>query len=159
MRLGHAALTSSQFFILNVHDDRVLNHTLWCVSYLSNGNEEQVRAILDLGIADQIVLAMGHQEMTHKAPAIRAAGNLLTETDELSAVLVENGVIPALANTLDDPSRILKKEACWALSNLLVGKMQFLEQVFDYKDNFIIKKLFELIHSSETEVSYLLVLF
>ena len=54
-----------------------------------------------------------------RAPALGAAGNLLAVCEELSAITVENGVISALSDLLNDPIKLIRKKACWALSNVL----------------------------------------
>ena len=136
----------------DVHNDDVLSHILWCVSHLADGGESQVRALLELGIAPSIVKAMGREEDHLRSPAIRAVGNFLTECDELTTVMVENGLIPALADHLTDRKRIIRKEVCWALSNLLAGSVDHIEQVFVYKDRWMIRKLLDMLKTDHAEV-------
>ena len=140
---------------LNVNDDSTLNHTLCCLSCLSDGNKEQVRAVLELGVADKIVVMMTHKEITYRAPAVRTAGNLLTESHELSAVMVQSGIIPALADLLNDPLKALRKEACWSLSNLLADGIKHIDKVFAYENLSIIDRLFNMIKNEEAGVIFI----
>ena len=134
-------------------NEEVVHHTLWCLSYLSDGDSKQIKAILELDVAEIIVDMMGRDEVNLKAPALRAAGNLVTEVDELTAVMVDKGVIPALYQLLNHPKNIFRKEACWAFSNILAGSAAHIEEVFNFNNRVIIKKFFHMIYNDVVDVS------
>ena len=140
------------FFIENVKSDEVLNNCMWALSYLSDGTDEQINAVLELGITKIIVGLLSHPEPHMVAPALRVIGNLVTGADTLTQKLIECNVIPPLAVLLSNNKKIFRKEACWALSNILAGPAYQIEEVFNYNNREIIKRLFHMAASEDLEV-------
>ena len=62
-------------------------NTLWCFAYLSNGDDEQVKNILDLGITAKILSFTVSDFKQIKTPAVRTVCNLLTADDEDTQVI------------------------------------------------------------------------
>ena len=94
---------------------------MWCLLFLTDGNDTQIRVVLDLEVTDHIVNAMRHENIQIRTPALRTAGNILTADHQVADVMIDSGVIPVLADLLNDPSSAIRQEVCWAFSNILAG--------------------------------------
>jgi len=141
-----------QFFIENVQSDEVVNNCMWALSYLSDGTDAQIKAVLDMGITDKIVQMLAHDEPHMVAPALRVVGNLVTGGDSLTDQLIEKHVIPPLAMLLSSPKKIFRKEATWAISNIMAGPAYQIEEIFHYNDREILKKLFQMAATEDLEI-------
>ena len=135
------------------HEEELMNYALWSLSYMSDGDDEQISAILNLDVTSQIISYMTFPEPCIKAPALRTAGNLLTGTADVVDVLIEHDVIPGLSKMLNDPKRVFRKEACWSLSNIFAANSSHIEAIFSYKDHKIVKKLIRMIYDDSSPVS------
>jgi len=141
-----------QFFVQNVQNDEVLNNCMWALSYLSDGTDEQIKAVLEMGITKKIVEMLAHEEPHMVAPALRVVGNLVTGGDSFTDQLIENQVIPPLAMLLSSPKKIFRKEACWSLSNIMAGPSYQIEEVFNYNNREILRKLFQMAATDDLEI-------
>ena len=54
-------------------------------------------------------------------PAMRAAANILTGSDAATQAVLDAGFLRALPALLQSPKMQLRKEVCWALSNVTAG--------------------------------------
>jgi len=61
--------------------DTVLDIT-WAFSYLSDGGNERIPAILETGIAPKLFMLLRNPKIGIVIPAMRTIGNLITGTDE-----------------------------------------------------------------------------
>ena len=133
--------------------EELIHYALWSLSYMSDGDDEQISAVLNLDVTAHIISYMTDSEPSIKAPALRAAGNLLTGTADVVDVLIENDVIPALSKMINDRKQVFRKEACWSLSNIFAANSSQIEAVFSYKNHKIIKKLIRMIYDDAFHVS------
>ena len=85
-------------------------------------------------------------------PALRVVGNLLTGSNEVVDILIDNQVIPSLAKLLDHSKQSVRKETCWAVSNILAGETHQIEQILSYNDQEIIGKLVRMVYGDTPDV-------
>ena len=62
-----------------------------------------------------------HPNSTVVIPSLRAIGNILTGSDPLAQVVINCSVLPVLKNLITSTIDQIKKETCWALSNITAG--------------------------------------
>ncbi len=59
-----------------------MESTLWSLAYLSDGENERVKEVLDLEITARVLSLTIHQKKEIKTPAVRTISNLLTSEDK-----------------------------------------------------------------------------
>jgi importin subunit alpha-1 len=96
---------------------------LWALSYISDGNEEHVDAVLECDVAPILVEILG-EESRMLTPALRTVGNIVTGNDKQTQALLDANLLHKMQFLLNHERRLIKKEACWVLSNIAAGTEQ-----------------------------------
>lgn len=120
--------------LLYHEDEDTLVDACWALSYLSDGNDRHIDAVVELQVCERLVtiLRMHRDYRRAKVPALRSLGNIITGSDDQTGVATGAGAVPALISLLQDDKRLVRKEAAWALSNVLAGTKEQLQLVFDH---------------------------
>lgn len=107
--------------MLTVDDKDVLTDACWALSYLSDGSNEKVNAVVAAGVTRRLVDLMAYDALSVQTPALRTIGNIVTGDDGQTQAVVSAGAVPKLATLLQSTRRSIRKEAAWALSNITAG--------------------------------------
>ncbi|KAM3607715.1 uncharacterized protein V6R79_012418 [Siganus canaliculatus] len=118
--------------VLIYHTDiNILVDTVWALSYLTDGGNEQIQMVIDSGVVPYLVPLLSHQEVKVQTAALRAVGNIVTGTDEQTQVVLNCDVLSHFPNLLTHPKEKINKEAVWFLSNITAGNQQQVQAVID----------------------------
>uniref|UniRef100_A0A673GEW3 Importin subunit alpha n=1 Tax=Sinocyclocheilus rhinocerous TaxID=307959 RepID=A0A673GEW3_9TELE len=132
--------------VLIYHTDiNILVDTVWALSYLTDGGNEQIQMVIDSGVVPFLVPLLSHQEVKVQTAALRAVGNIVTGTDEQTQVVLNCDVLSHFANLLTHPKEKINKvifpsdpislwlmfRAVWFLSNITAGNQQQVQAVID----------------------------
>jgi importin subunit alpha-1 len=107
--------------LLFSQDMETVTDACWALSYLSDGPNERIQAVLNAGVAPRLVELLGSATSTVQTPALRTVGNIVTGDDAQTQFVINLNALPALLWMLDNSKKNIRKEACWTLSNVTAG--------------------------------------
>eukprot|EP00301_Raphidiophrys_heterophryoidea_P008321 c13105_g1_i2.p1 GENE.c13105_g1_i2~~c13105_g1_i2.p1 ORF type:complete len:553 (-),score=155.79 c13105_g1_i2:974-2452(-) len=131
------------------NDEEVLTDACWAMSYLSDGEDERIQAILDSGVTSRIVELLIHQATSVQTPALRTIGNIVTGNDSQTQAIINASVLPCLFALLSHSKRSIRKEACWTISNITAGSKDQIQAVIQAG---VFPPLINLLSNAEFEI-------
>ncbi|KAH7388163.1 hypothetical protein KP509_16G061800 [Ceratopteris richardii] len=136
--------------LIHAGDDDVLVDACWALSYLSDGANEKIQAVLEAGVCRRLVELLNHPSPSVVVPALRTVGNIVTGDDMQTQCMIDLHVLPGLLSLLQhNHKKSIKKEACWTVSNITAGVVTQIQAVIDAN---IIPPLVFLLGNAEFDV-------
>ncbi|XP_064638150.1 importin subunit alpha-4-like [Lineus longissimus] len=117
---------------LTKHNDiNILVDTVWALSYLTDGGNDQIQMVIESGVVEDLVPLLSHGEVKVMTAALRAVGNIVTGSDEQTQVVLNHSALSYFPALLTYPKDKIKKEAVWFLSNITAGNQLQVQAVID----------------------------
>ncbi|XP_041993750.1 importin subunit alpha-like [Salvia splendens] len=136
--------------LIHMNDEEVLTDACWALSYLSDGVNEKIQAVIDADVCPRLIELLLHPSPSVLIPALRTVGNIVTGDDVQTQVIIEKGALPCLLNLLtQNYKKSIKKEACWTISNITAGNKDQIQAVIAAG---IFSPLLALLQSAEFEI-------
>ena len=135
--------------LLFQQDDEVLTDACWTLSYLSDGPNEKIQAVMESGVCMRLVELLMHPSPAVQTPALRTIGNIVTGDDLQTQVIINCGALPCLLALLSSPNNRIRKEACWTVSNITAGNDIQIKSVIEAN---LIPPLVNLLNSAEFDI-------
>ncbi|KAK8532599.1 hypothetical protein V6N13_131912 [Hibiscus sabdariffa] len=136
--------------LIHSNDEEVLTDACWALSYLSDGTNDKIQAVIDAGVCPRLVELLAHPSPTVLIPALRTVGNIVTGDDMQTQCIINHQALPCLLNLLtNNYKKSIKKEACWTISNITAGNVDQIQAVIGAG---IIAPLVQLIQNAEFEI-------
>jgi importin subunit alpha-1 len=112
-------------------DDEILIDACWAISYLSDGSNDKIQAVIESAVCRRLVDLLMHSSTAVQTPALRSIGNIVTGDDLQTQVVIASGALAALLSLLSSPKEGIRKEACWTISNITAGSPPQIQAVID----------------------------
>lgn len=130
-------------------DEDVLTDACWALSYLSDGTNEKIQAVIEAGISRRLVELLMHTSVSVQTPALRTVGNIVTGDDLQTQIIINVSALPCLLHLLSSSKKGIRKEACWTISNITAGNAKQIQAVIDAN---IIPPLIQLLGHAEFDI-------
>lgn len=112
------------------HEDlEVKVDACWALSFLADGSQNQIQAVIDSGIIPYLVPQLQSTEPKIVMPALRTLGNIVTGSDAQTQVVLDNGILAQLGILLSHRKENIVREAVWTLSNITAGSKEQVQMV------------------------------
>jgi importin subunit alpha-1 len=136
--------------LIFLNDEEVLTDACWALSYLSDGPNDKIQAVIESGVCPRLVELLMHPSPTVLVPALRTVGNIVTGDDSQTQFVIDNQVLPCLFQLLtQNHKKSIKKEACWTISNITAGNKAQIQAVIEAN---IILPLVHLLQNAEFDI-------
>ncbi|XP_066597574.1 importin subunit alpha-3 [Prorops nasuta] len=117
--------------LIHHSDINILVDTIWALSYLTDGGNDQIQMVIDSGVVPRVIPLLSHKEVKVQTAALRAVGNIVTGTDEQTQIVLNCDALSHFPNLLSHPKAKICKEAVWFLSNITAGNRLQVQAVID----------------------------
>ncbi|CAO2832151.1 unnamed protein product [Amaranthus hypochondriacus] len=118
--------------LVHSNDEEVLTDACWALSYLSDGPNDKIQAVIEAGVCPRLVELLMHPAPSVLIPALRTVGNIVTGDDVQTQFIINTGALPCLLNLLThNHKKSIKKEACWTISNITAGNKAQIQAVIE----------------------------
>ncbi|XP_021672815.2 importin subunit alpha [Hevea brasiliensis] len=136
--------------LIHSNDEEVLTDACWALSYLSDGTNDKIQAVIEAGVCPRLVELLLHSSPTVLIPALRTVGNIVTGDDTQTQCIINHQALPWLLNLLiHNYKKSIKKEACWTISNITAGNVNQIQAIIEAG---IIAPLVQLLQNAEFEI-------
>ncbi|XWS58119.1 hypothetical protein CRYUN_Cryun08bG0007400 [Craigia yunnanensis] len=136
--------------LIHSNDEEVLTDACWALSYLSDGTNDKIQAVIEAGVCGRLVELLLHPSPSVLIPALRTVGNIVTGDDVQTQCIISHQALPCLLNLLKNNfKKSIKKEACWTISNITAGNKEQIQAVIEAN---IIAPLVHLLQNAEFDI-------
>ncbi|RVW71688.1 Importin subunit alpha-1a [Vitis vinifera] len=111
--------------LIHSNDEDVLTDACWALSYLSDGTNDKVQAVIEAGVCPRLVELLLYSSPSVLIPALRMVGNIVTGDDMQTQCIINHQALLCLLNPLtNNHNKSIKKEACWTISNITASNKE-----------------------------------
>jgi len=131
---------------LNHHDPEVVSDACWSFSYISDGPNDRIQAVLDQGVVPRLIELLDGEDAALMPPCLRTLGNIVTGNNKQTQTVIDWGGLAKLAPLLRHSKINVQKEAAWMVSNVAAGSTFQIETLLNLK---LIAPLLDILRNGE----------
>ncbi|KAL4323440.1 hypothetical protein GQ457_11G010670 [Hibiscus cannabinus] len=136
--------------LIHSNHEEVIGDACWALSYLSNGTNDKIQAVIEAGVCRRLVELLMHPSPVVLIPALRTIGHIAMGDDAETQSMIEHQALPRISNLLaNDFEKSIKEEACWTVRNITDGNKEQIQAVIQAN---IIPPLIHLLQSDEFDL-------
>jgi len=106
--------------LLNTDQETVID-ACWALSYLSDGEDDRIQAVVNTGIVRHLTTLLASSSSAIVTPTLRTLGNIVTGNDVQTQSVIDADIWEHSINLLHHNKKAIRKETCWMLSNIAAG--------------------------------------
>ncbi|KAJ1444615.1 armadillo-type protein [Pelagophyceae sp. CCMP2097] len=136
--------------LLRKDDVDTLMDACWSLSYLTDGDEARIQAVVDVGACAALAPLLAHESHKVVTPALRTIGNIVTGNDVQTQAALNAGVLHFANSLIRSTKKAVLKETCWLVSNIAAGTPEQTQAVVEQCD--LVKLIVEQLEIGDWEV-------
>ncbi len=151
MNIIQPCLPALKHLLYNCNDEPTMIDACWALSYISDGDNDRINSVISHDIIPCLLQMIASDQSTQITPALRTIGNIVSGDDKCTQAVVDAGFCSYASKLLEHPKKNIRKETCWALSNIAAGSENQLKSMMSFPN--LIRGVIEgLSESSEWDV-------
>lgn len=116
---------------INNTDLEILTNVCWAVFYLTDGPNERIDFVIKNFDITRFVELTSHFSEKVRIPALRIIGNIVTGNDVQTQCILNCKGLASLNHLTKSVNSQIRKDACWAISNITAGTTLQIQEVID----------------------------
>ncbi|CAO2192488.1 unnamed protein product [Urochloa humidicola] len=138
--------------LIQSQDDQVLSNACRALSYLSDGSDYNIQAVIEAGVCPQLVQLLSRSSSSVLIPVLHVIGNIVSKDDIQIQCIIDHQALPYLLNLLTtNQNKGIKPEVCRIVSNIMAGNKEQIQSVINEN---MIGPLVHLMQTAEFGVRY-----
>jgi len=134
------------------YDLEVLSDATWATLHISSAEYAPLIQLVETGIVPSLIRNIDNPYLNILVPTLRILGNILScEEDGPTNIVLQNpNFIKKLHKLIFHEKKAVRREACWALSNIAAGEPEHIDLIINYPK--IVHQIIKIVLSDNPEV-------
>ncbi|RCV25367.1 hypothetical protein SETIT_5G160800v2 [Setaria italica] len=107
--------------LIHSQDVEVLSNACRALSYLSDGGNDNIQAVIEAGACPQLVELLNHSSPSVLIPVLHVIGNIVSRDDAQIQSVINGNMVGPLVHLMHTAEFGVRYEAAWAIANAASG--------------------------------------